>query len=38
LLVAPVQWIVIDAGGTLGLGSDSPDVIFLGLTTNLGRL
>jgi hypothetical protein len=38
LLVAPVQWIVIDVGGTLGLGSGSPDVIFLGLTTNLGRL
>ncbi len=38
LLVTPVQWIVIDAGGTLGLGSGSPNVIFLGLTTNLGRL
>jgi hypothetical protein len=38
LLVTPVQWFVIDAGGTLGLGSGSPDVIFLGLTTNLGRL
>jgi hypothetical protein len=38
LTVTPVQWIVIDAGGTLGLGSGSPDVIFLGLTTNLGRL
>jgi hypothetical protein len=38
LTVTPVQWIVIDAGGTLGLGSGSPDVIFVGLTTNLGRL
>ena len=38
LTLSPVQWIVIDAGGTVGLGSASPDVIFLGLTTNLGRL
>ncbi len=36
--VTPVQWMVIDAGGTVGLGSGSPDAIFLGLTTNLGRL
>ncbi len=38
LTVTPVQWMVIDAGGTVGLGSASPDVLFLGLTTNLGRL
>lgn len=38
LLVTPVQWIVIDAGGTLGLGSGSPDVLFFGVTTNFGRL
>ena len=38
LLVTPVQWMVIDIGGTWGLGSGSPDVVFLGLTTNLGRL
>ena len=38
LLVTPVQWMAIDIGGTLGLGSGSSDVIFLGLTTNLGRL
>ncbi|HKC47585.1 MAG TPA: hypothetical protein VKB63_08300 [Gemmatimonadales bacterium] len=38
VLVTPVQWLVIDIGGTLGLGAGSPDVIFLGLTTNLGRL
>ena len=38
LVVTPVQWLVIDAGGTFGLGSGSPDVIFLGLTTNLGKL
>ena len=38
LTVSPVPWIVIDLGGTRGLGSGSPDVVFLGLTTNLGRL
>lgn len=38
LLVTPAQWIVIDVGGTIGLGSGSPDVIFLGATTNFGRL
>lgn len=38
LTLTPVQWMVIDAGGTLGLGSGSPDVVFVGLTTNLGRL
>jgi hypothetical protein len=38
LTVTPVQWMVIDAGGTVGLGSGSPDVVFFGITTNLGRL
>jgi hypothetical protein len=38
LAATPAQWIVIDAGGTLGLGSGSPDTIFFGFTTNLGRL
>ena len=38
LLVTPAQWIVIDFGGTIGLGSGSPDAVFLGATTNLGRL
>jgi hypothetical protein len=38
LTVTPAQWMVIDAGGTLGLGVGSPDVVFIGLTTNLGRL
>lgn len=38
LLVTPVHWMVIDVGGTIGLGSGSPDVIFLGATTNFGRL
>jgi len=38
VLVTPAQWLVIDIGGTLGLGAGSPDVIFLGVTTNLGRL
>ena len=34
LTVTPVQWMVIDAGGTIGLGSGSLDGIFLGMTTN----
>lgn len=38
LTVTPLQWMVIDAGGTAGLGSGSPDVVFVGLTTNLGHL
>ncbi len=38
VLVTPVRWMVIDLGGTLGLGSGSPDAIFVGVTTNLGRL
>jgi hypothetical protein len=38
VLFTPVQWVVIDLGGTLGLGSGNRDVIFIGLTTNLGRL
>lgn len=33
--VAP--WAVIDAGGQRGTTSHSPDALFLGLTTNLGR-
>jgi hypothetical protein len=38
LTVSPVEWIVIDIGGTRGLGSGSANVIFIGLTTNLGHL
>ena len=36
--VTPVQWMVIDLGGTRGLGTGSSDALFIGLTTNLGRL
>jgi len=38
ITVTPLEWMVIDTGGALGLGSGSPDVVFLGLTTNLGKL
>lgn len=38
LAVSPVEWIVIDIGGTRALGSGSPNVVFIGLTTNLGHL
>ena len=32
------QWVVVDAGGSVGLWRDTPDVVFVGLTTNLGRV
>jgi len=38
VVVTPVQWMTLDAGGTIGLGDGSPDVLFFGATTNLGRL
>lgn len=38
LTVTPVRWMVIDAGGAVHLGAGSPDVRFVGVTMNLGRL
>jgi hypothetical protein len=35
---APVSWLVIDGGGISGLGAGSLNVVFTGITTNLGRL
>ncbi len=32
------QWAVVDAGGSVGLWRDTPDLVFVGLTTNLGRV
>src|SRR5437867_4321086 len=36
--VRPAQWVVVDAGGSVGLWRDTPDLVFVGLTTNLGRV
>jgi hypothetical protein len=30
--------VVLDGGGIAGLGSGSPEALFVGITTNLGRL
>lgn len=38
LTFAPAPWIVLDGGGIAGLGSGSPEALFVGITTNLGRL
>ena len=38
LTFAPARWVVLDGGGTAGLGSGSPEALFVGITTNLGRL
>ncbi len=32
------KWAVVDGGGVRGLGPESPDQLFLGLTTNMGRI
>ncbi len=38
LLVTVVDWVVVDAGGVRGLVDGTPDQLFLGVTTNLGRI
>lgn len=37
-LITLAEWVVLDAGGVLGLEDDTPDQVFLGVTTNLGRI
>src|SRR5437763_1320962 len=32
------EWAVVDAGGAVGATGGTPDQLFLGITTNLGRL
>jgi hypothetical protein len=32
------EWVVVDAGGAAGATDGTPDQLFVGLTTNLGRL
>jgi len=34
----PVAWVVVDAGGVARTTSATPDQVFLGVTTNFGRL
>ena len=36
LRLAP--WAVVDMGGSVGLWRDTPDLVFVGLTTNVGRV
>ena len=38
LLITPAEWVVVDAGGVWGMSLATPDQLFLGLTTNLGRI
>ena len=38
LLITPAEWVVVDAGGVWGMAVETPDQVFLGLTTNLGRI
>lgn len=37
-VVQLAEWAVLDAGGALGLSRETPDQLFIGLTTNLGRI
>src|SRR2546426_679693 len=36
--VRPAVWLVVDGGGVVGLGAAGRDQLFLGVTTNLGRI
>ena len=38
LMVTVADWVVMDAGGVYGLVDGTPDQLFLGITTNLGRI
>ena len=38
LLVTVSQWVVVDGGGVRGLVGGTPDQLFVGMTTNLGRI
>ncbi len=38
VLVTVADWVVVDAGGVVGLTGATPDQVFVGLTTNLGRI
>ena len=36
--VRPAEWIVVDAGGSVGLWRETPHLLFVGVTTNLGAV
>ena len=36
--VRPAEWIVVDAGGSVGLWRETPHLLFVGITTNLGAV
>jgi hypothetical protein len=38
LMLTVADWVVVDAGGVRGLVDGTPDQVFLGVTTNLGRI
>lgn len=38
VLVTLAEWAVLDVGGVVGLLPESPDQMFVGLTTNVGRI
>ena len=38
LMATVAEWVVVDAGGVRGLVAGTPDQMFVGLTTNLGRI
>jgi len=38
LMVTVADWVVVDAGVVRGLVDGTPDQVFLGMTTNLGRI
>ena len=38
LMVTVADWVVLDAGGVRGLVQGTPDQLFVGMTTNVGRI
>jgi len=38
VMVTVAEWVVVDAGGVRGLVDGTPDQLFVGVTTNLGRI
>lgn len=36
--VRPAEWLVVDGGGVVGIGASGRDQLFLGATTNVGRI
>lgn len=38
VMVTVADWVVLDAGGVRGLVDGTPDQLFLGMTTNVGRI